>query len=633
MTGLAYPAEKVVLQLKWKHQFQFAGFYAAQQQGYFSEEGLEVELREINPSVTSVQSVISGDAQYGISDSSLVLQRLQGQPLVVLAAIFQHSPMVLFTTQASGITNPLQLKNKRIMYRKNIDDAVLLAMFTEAGLALDDFTHIKQSFDNNSLLNGETDAFSGYTTNQPFYYEQMGVPINILAPANYGIDFYGDMIFVEENYLKENKQQALAFRRASLKGWTYALEHPEEIIDWMLANLDTDKSREHLLFEAERTARLIQPELVELGYINPSRFLRITDIYKKQKMADVNADIDGINYLDYFTDNTARDLNRLLSIVGIVLLIFLIIALFLWMINFRLKSEVAARTLDLQTAHNKLGNYLKLINRYVKTTTIGNDERIQVVSDALCFSTGYSRDELIGEKYGILLHPDNLPEVIQNFRDNIDDEQSWSGEVLCKSKYGRKIWLEYQLEPVVDEQKNITGYTAVYIDITDKKNIETLSLTDSLTGLPNRRQLDETISKIKANAERHKRPFSVILIDLDKFKAVNDTFGHQVGDDILQHTGQILLENTRKGDTAGRWGGEEFMIACPETTEKDATQLADYLRGIIEKYPFDIINRQTASFGVAQWHEGESYEQLLKRADVALYDAKAQGRNCVVTAE
>ena len=302
------------------------------------------------------------------------------------------------------------------------------------------------------------------------------------------------------------------------------------------------------------------------------------------------------------------------------------------MINVRLKTKVASRTRELVTAHDELDNYLKLINHYVITCTIGNDGLMQIVSDALCSITGYRPQELIGKRHEMLLHPDNDMDILLNVRKHMEARQFSSGEVAYKCKNGRKIWLDYDLAPRLDEQGKPIGFTAVFIDITVKKDIETLSLTDSLTGLPNRRQLDETVEKIMANAERHTRPFSVVLVDLDKFKQVNDNYGHQVGDEILRETGQILLENTRKGDTAGRWGGEEFIIICPETDANAATHLAEHLRRIIEAHPFDKIDHQTASFGVAQWSAGESYKQLLKRADQALYQGKAQGRNCVVTA-
>jgi diguanylate cyclase (GGDEF)-like protein len=214
----------------------------------------------------------------------------------------------------------------------------------------------------------------------------------------------------------------------------------------------------------------------------------------------------------------------------------------------------------------------------------------------------------------------------------METRQFSSGEVAYQTSGGQKIWLQYDLAPRFDEHGEISAYTAVYIDITVKKDIETLSLTDSLTGLPNRRQLDETIATLMANAERYERPFSVVLIDLDSFKQVNDNFGHQVGDEVLQETGRILLDNTRKADTAGRWGGEEFIVVCPETDLHAATQVAEHLRGIIENHPFEKIKHQTASFGVAQWSPGESYQHLLNRADRALYQAKEQGRNCVISA-
>ena len=316
-----------------------------------------------------------------------------------------------------------------------------------------------------------------------------------------------------------------------------------------------------------------------------------------------------------------------------MLLVFFIVALALWIINYRLKIEVASRTSELQAAHNALGNYLKLINRYVITSTIGKDGCMQVVSDALCSITGYSAEELIGNRHEILQHPDNDPNIVPQIRKDLDHKQFWSGEILYKSKLGRKIWLQYELAPLLDEHGDIIGYTTVYIDITVKKDIETLSLTDSLTGLPNRRQLDDSIAKTMATAERHKRPLSIALLDLDKFKRVNDNHGHQVGDDVLKNAGKILLKHTRKGDIAGRWGGEEFLIICPETDIDGVKQLADYLRSTIEHHTFDKIDRQTCSVGVAQWTEGESFEQLLERTDRALYQAKEQGRNRVEKAE
>ncbi|MGB2265177.1 MAG: ABC transporter substrate-binding protein, partial [Glaciecola sp.] len=204
---LSLAADKVVLQLKWKHQFQFAGYYAAQSQGYFASEGLDVDIREIDKGLIPLDTVLSGKAQFGISDSSLVLARMQGKKPVVLATIFQHSPLVLLTLKSSGIINPLELKGKRIMFSRDIDDAVLTAMFTEVGLSSSDYEQVPQTFKDDDLINQNIDAMSAYITDQAFSLPQKNIPINIISPANYGIDFYGDMLFVEESYFENNKQQ------------------------------------------------------------------------------------------------------------------------------------------------------------------------------------------------------------------------------------------------------------------------------------------------------------------------------------------------------------------------------------------------------------------------------------------
>jgi diguanylate cyclase (GGDEF)-like protein/PAS domain S-box-containing protein len=631
-SNFAHSTESVVLQLKWKHQFQFAGFYAAQSQGFFAEEGLDVEIREVDKTRSSTEVVLSGDAQYGIADSSLVLSRMRGLPVVALAAIFQHSPMVLLTKQSSDIINPLELKGKRVMYQKNIDDAVLLAMFSEVGLDLNEITHIPQSFDYKSLVNDEVDAFSVYTTNQPFFFKQLGIPVNILSPANYGIDFYGDMLFVEENYLKDNKEQVLAFRRASLKGWEYALKNPKEIIDWILTHTNTEITREHLLFEAERTARVIQPELIELGYFNPNRLLRIASIYKKQQLVSNNAHLDGINYQDYFKQTPT--LKSWLPIMGLTLIVLFSLALTLWLINARLKKQVAKRTHDLNIANNALNDHLRLINRFVITSSINNDGFIIDVSDAFCEITGYSKAECIGKHLSFLLHPDTDSKEITQGKLKLMRDQCWFGELVFNNKQGEDVWLKCETAAVIDESGNMTtGYASVYIDITDKKNIETLSFTDALTGLANRRLLDNELEKTFALALRHNRPMSILLLDLDNFKKINDTYGHLIGDDVIKHVSKTLLTNSRKSDTTGRWGGEEFLIICPETTIDGAVTFAELLRNKIYRSKLSGLPRQTCSFGVAQWQNGESIDDLLERADRGLYQAKEKGRNCVVSSD
>lgn len=154
--------------------------------------------------------------------------------------------------------------------------------------------------------------------------------------------------------------------------------------------------------------------------------------------------------------------------------------------------------------------------------------------------------------------------------------------------------------------------------------------TDVLTDLPNRRSLYTRLTRELERAERYQRTFSVILIDLDHFKSVNDSCGHSVGDQVLAEFALLLREQLRKPDSAGRWGGEEFLLLLPELPLAGALEVAERFRQTLEAHPFPHGEPLTASFGVAETVAGERLELLLARADRALYKAKAQGRNLVM---
>jgi diguanylate cyclase (GGDEF)-like protein len=159
--------------------------------------------------------------------------------------------------------------------------------------------------------------------------------------------------------------------------------------------------------------------------------------------------------------------------------------------------------------------------------------------------------------------------------------------------------------------------------------LEKASVTDTLTGLFNRRRLDQTFDQELGRAIRYGHPLALILIDLDRFKTVNDTHGHQTGDEVLQRVATILRQEVRSTDTVGRWGGEEFLIICPETDLGGAMAMAEKLRGAIAAADWPPQTHMTGSFGVAQFRDGDSMKDLVARADSALYRAKTTGRNRV----
>lgn len=164
------------------------------------------------------------------------------------------------------------------------------------------------------------------------------------------------------------------------------------------------------------------------------------------------------------------------------------------------------------------------------------------------------------------------------------------------------------------------------------RELEQLSNTDALTGIANRRLLNHVFEKEIIRAERYRSKFSVIMLDVDFFKAINDDFGHQIGDDVLKSIADLMIDTIRESDLAGRWGGEEFLILCPETELYGALQVAETIRQKIQRHDFGIPSGITASLGVAEHREGQSLQAVIKAVDTALYEAKKAGRNTVKTA-
>jgi diguanylate cyclase (GGDEF)-like protein len=161
------------------------------------------------------------------------------------------------------------------------------------------------------------------------------------------------------------------------------------------------------------------------------------------------------------------------------------------------------------------------------------------------------------------------------------------------------------------------------------KELEQLSNTDTLTGIANRRSLNHVFEKEIARSCRYHSKFSAVMLDVDHFKAINDNFGHHAGDQILTTIAKLISDTIRANDLAGRWGGEEFLILCPETDQDGVLQLAETIRQRIQSHDFGIPLRITASLGIAEYRENQSLEELIKIVDTALYDAKNSGRNQV----
>lgn len=297
------------------------------------------------------------------------------------------------------------------------------------------------------------------------------------------------------------------------------------------------------------------------------------------------------------------------------------------------KQRILISTKDVtesKVLEKKLYDYIALVDEHIITSSTDLKGNIVYASKAFCRISQYSEDELIGKNHRIIRHPDMPASLYDELWKTITMDKSWAGEIKNIAKDGSFYWVYAAIAPTWDEDGHKVGYTAIRQDITDKKRIEELSVTDRLTGLYNRLKLDEVFMYELVQSKRFHTPLSIILLDIDHFKHVNDTHGHQVGDQVLQHIAKILHSIGRQADTIGRWGGEEFLIILPQTDRIGAIKIGEKIRLAVEEYSFPVIGTKTASFGIAEFHDDDSQSTLVERADTALYRAKNEGRNRVI---
>src|SRR3984957_14942925 len=247
--------DQVSIQLKWKHQFQFAGYYAALEQGFYRDAGLDVSIREGGPDIDVADTVATGKAEFGVCSANVLRDWTAGRRLVVLAVIFQHSPAIILVPRRADIRNVSELRGRTLMDAPGSDE--LAAMLKHEGVDYNALSRIAHEGDPRDLLAGKADAMVAYSSNEPFVLERLGAAYRTFSPSTDGIDFYGDNLCTSEAAAKAHPERVAAFRAASLKGWAYAIAHKDATVDLILQSYSRKKSRDALLFEAERTDTLV----------------------------------------------------------------------------------------------------------------------------------------------------------------------------------------------------------------------------------------------------------------------------------------------------------------------------------------------------------------------------------------
>lgn len=1098
-----YANEKVTLQLKWFHQFQFAGYYTAKEKGFYEELGLDVEIKERDLKYNNIDEVIKGNAQYGIADSILILYKIKNEPIVIISPIFQHSPSVFISLKKKNIDSVYELNNKKILFYPNDTDGFsLLAMLKKFDIKAN-LDRKREKNDYVKLMNEEVDLMPAYIANEPFLFKEKGYDVNIINPSHYGFDIYGDIIFTNKYEAENYPDRVKKFREATLKGWEYALDNKEEIIQLIHEKYAKNKSIEHLRYEANAIETLIARKVIPLGYLDKGRIQYISELYKYYGLTDSKINLNEFIFDDFidkgskislsdeereyleknpvlkvhsmdsfppfnfrineqptgfvvdylqlvskilnikieyikdktwkeslemlkegqldvlpniaineerkkfinFTDfslfnyqvaiGTKKDLNILkiqdlngktISVLensflhNILKKEYPLINLYPtktikeaieavssgksdavidnlttleyyisvnWLSNLKttslvndgilpssvplylglrkdnviLKSilekvnttisekeiielvdiwfnksfqeeikltkqehsylsdkrklnycinknlmpiekiendkvvginsdyiqifkeklgvnfnaiaidnledtfdklqnfdcdfapfvlknksnmnklnftdsyisfplvlttrleepfintlqsldgkkiaimkgsgyreliinensdiqfvEVSTVTEGLQKVENRevfgfveilpvvgyelqkgfssslkiskelfsdlnfymttsksdfilidildkllktipletkeiilskwtsinyeksvdyqkiifvslffifiiviiylknrqinkinsqMKKYIKIVDENVLTSSTDKKGRIIYVSKAFCEISGYTKEELIGQNHRIIRHEDMPKKLFQELWNTITNGKVWQGEIKNKKKNGEFYWVKATISPVFDDNKNIVGYTAIREDITDKKRVEQISITDELTTLYNRRFFNEIFEREVNRAKRDEHPFALIIFDVDFFKLYNDSYGHQAGDLVLQKIGKKIKELCkRSSDFAFRIGGEEFAIIFTPHFKENAVEFANLINKEIEDLKIEHKHNKaspyiTASVGIYTQigNELDTTKEIYYFTDLALYEAKKNGRN------
>jgi diguanylate cyclase (GGDEF)-like protein/PAS domain S-box-containing protein len=272
-------------------------------------------------------------------------------------------------------------------------------------------------------------------------------------------------------------------------------------------------------------------------------------------------------------------------------------------------------------------------DNYFETDLAGN---FIFVNDAMCRTLGYSKEELIGMNYQAFASKEDVEVVYRDFNRVFRTGETMKGlSYKFIQKNGTIGFGELSVSPIKDETGKVIAFRGVARDVTERKRLERelndIATHDFLTGLPNRMLLQDRLNVALAAARRNKSKLAVMMLDLDRFKVVNDTYGHSLGDKVLRAAGERLVALVRKSDTVARVGGDEFLVLLPKIADiEDTIKVSHKILGAFRK-PFALNDhkiRITTSVGIAVYpQDGDDSETLMRNADIAMYWVKEQGRD------
>lgn len=617
---IANNSKKVTLQLNWLNQFQFAGYYIAKEKGFYNEVGLDVDIKEFSANTNLAEVIKTKKADFAIGRSSLLIDKINGEDVVALGAIFQESPLVLLVKKDSNINSVKDLKNKKIMITLDASSsASILAMLSANGLREDDFIAQKHSFDVNDLINGTTDAMASYVSNEPILLKDKNIEYKVFDPKDYGFNFYSDILFTSSKFIKDNPKLTKDFYDATIRGWKYAFENIGETAEIIFKKYNTqNKSLIYLVKEGEVLKKLAYVNDEDIGHLDEKKLRSIVSVFKLVGLS--NSDI---NENEFIYDENPHKTMIFEFTHQEESLIYLFMAFFAFIILLIIYSF-------------SKNHQIKILLRTVINTTddliFFKDCKFKYLGCNKSFERfiGKTESEIIGKDDFELFEN----EIAQQFRNN-DLAVIKAKRILINEEWGvfenKKILLQTKKMPFQYKENKNYGILGISRDITElhetQEKLKEQAYHDELTNIFNRKAFNERIKEKFDLYQRYNSIFCIAMYDIDNFKNINDTYGHDVGDKVLKEMTDEVKLHIRKTDLLFRVGGEEFIIIFSKTLIDEAFEVVEKMRVMVSNMNIIENEKITISIGLSQVKEEDDTTSIYERIDKLMYVSKHNGKN------
>lgn len=478
--------DEVTLQLRWEHQFQFAGYYAALWEGYYEDYGLKVNIQSgIDDSgnvIISPEAVSTGQADFGVGGVDILLAVDKGHDLKIVSTFFQRSPVAYYMLPETHFNSIYDFTKLNVARREHdLLDIELQAMLINEGI--DPFQNapipkdVVVTFDD--LNSGKFEVIPGYLDTIAYQAHLIDEDLKAVRPIEFGIDFYGDSLFTSESLAKSRPKLVERFRKASILGWKYALENPEEMAQRIADHYYKD-SRNYLefvdfnTFQSEKVSELTLYPVVEIGNMNPYRWASMIEYLTALELIEANIDTDDLLF-DY--NQIQKEKSDLYIKLYQSLLAFIAIAgLFgyIWYMsrkNLKLQSEIQYRKEAEQRISISRNRYERMFNSsFLGITVTDINGKLLNTNDKWAEMTGYSHDELLDMNIFDILSPESKAAGKEQFKKLRDKEVK---EIVLERKYLRKdhseFWGQLYMTSIRDPETKAANFLGMVHDITEKR--------------------------------------------------------------------------------------------------------------------------------------------------------------------